>query len=111
MEDFIRHQMGMPSRKEEKKARKRAQREQEAYSNAHNRSRNTYGYNNNSYSRNEPIIPKEYAEDVEFVEIKEFSQTEIPDPPEKKSKWSTFRASHTSIKVERQVEDADFTDI
>lgn len=32
-----------------------------------------------AYTRTGPIIPKEYAEDVDFVEIKEFSSTHIEE--------------------------------
>lgn len=46
--------------------------------------RQTHGRSNSSRestryyrSSEEPIIPKEYAEDVEFVEVKEFQETEI----------------------------------
>lgn len=106
MEDYFRKAMGMPSRKEEQKMRRNY-----ADDNKRN-SRSSRRKNHNSKHPNsdEPIIPKEYAVDVEFTEIKEFSQSEIPDPPKNKSYWSKFSSS-TSVHIDSQVEDADFTEI
>lgn len=53
-----------------------------------------------SYSSG-PIIPKEYAEDVEFVETKEFSQTIISQSPADTRRKETFRE-------ESQVSDAEW---
>lgn len=76
-EDFLRNATGMPPRPGSRKAKKEAS----------ERKRQNSGDNSGSYYRSrrryrqtsgdEPIIPKEYAEDVEFVETKEFSQTTI----------------------------------
>ncbi len=96
-EDAVRRMMGMPSRKEERKARKRAGRERQAADNVYNS-----GQSGRSYSHtNEPIIPKEYAEDVEFVEIRDYSYTR------------TIRsdASGQTIYHESQVEEAQIIEI
>ena len=65
-EDMLRRSMGMPPRSEERKERR------QRYSASPGADRQTA---RNAYSRRRddgPIIPPEYAEDVEFVEIKEF---------------------------------------
>ena len=49
----------------------------------------------------EPIIPKEYAEDVEFVEIKEYSETTI----------ETHKATSSVKYHESQVSDAEWVEI
>ena len=94
MEDNIRRMAGMPTRKEEKKARKRAG----------NQGGRTSGRARRVWS--EPGAPRKqesvftyiraFAEDVEFTEIKEFSH---------ESKTSEIR-----YKVEQQVEDVEFTE-
>lgn len=51
------------------------------------------------YSSSEPLIPKEYAEDVEYTEIRSYSEEiDIDTPPDK-------------IKVENQVSDAEIIEI
>lgn len=92
-EDTIRRMMGMPSRKEEKKAKKRAEKEA-ARSNSN--SRRTH---RNSQSPQSPIIPKEYAEDVEFTEYREFSYKETTVTTDNK----TYHES--------QVEDVEYKEV
>lgn len=94
MEDALRAQMGMPSRKEEKKRRKQQQSRQD-------------NNNNHTTSRNsdEPLIPKEYAEDVEFTEYKEYSSsTTITEETSKDGRTK-------KVTIESQVEDAEFVEI
>ncbi|MDE6754421.1 MAG: hypothetical protein K2J82_07400 [Muribaculaceae bacterium] len=82
-EDFIRNATGMPPRpgsRADKRSRKnkssRSQSsESSSSSGSHSGYRAGYGYGYSSYDTH--IIPPEYAEDVEFTEIKEFSQTDI----------------------------------
>lgn len=83
-EDFLRSAAGMPPRPGSRKAKKEAaNRKNGSYDSAGNN--DSYGYydpyrsrrRSNRYYNDGPIIPKEYAEDVEFVETKEFSQTSI----------------------------------
>ncbi|MDE5975691.1 MAG: hypothetical protein K2G69_03990 [Muribaculaceae bacterium] len=71
-EDFIRQATGMPPR-DKKKHREQPNR---AYGNDSRKQSNTRRRTYSGRSKG-PIIPKEYAEDVEFVEIKEFSQTKF----------------------------------
>lgn len=103
-EDFLRNATGMPPRPGSRKAKKE---EAERKSNDYNDRRyNGYRSRRNSYRQpngDEPIIPKEYAEDVEFVETKEFSQTTID------SSYSSGK-SRTEWH-ESQVSDAEWEEI
>ena len=90
MEDRFRRMAGMPTRKEEKKQRKREARE------GRQRQSEPQG------AHREPIIPKDYAEDVEFVEIKSYSETEI---------IREESADGTETVYENQIEDVEFTEI
>lgn len=101
-EDRMRAAAGMPSRKEEKRRRKAAE--------ASYGSKKTGKWGRNGKSPGKPrhtgpIIPKEYAEDVEFTEVKIFEQTEITGTVTDK----------TGKKVgewhESQIEDAEFVEI
>lgn len=97
-EDYMRAQMGMPPRDRKKERKKEA----------------GAGYGQNSYTgnrrnpyesephRREPIIPKEYAEDVEFTETHSYSETITI---EKDSK------GETKIYKESQVSDAEYIEI
>lgn len=60
--------------------------------------RNPYG---NSGTGNEPLIPKEYAEDVEFIETKDYSSTE--SRINSNVKQESFHES--------QISDAEWTEI
>ncbi|MCM1152218.1 MAG: hypothetical protein NC328_00990 [Muribaculum sp.] len=107
MEDRVRRTFGMPTRKEEEKIRKA---QAEAQRRSREERQHSYGGYNRSqrYSRSSEgrIIPPEYAVDVEYTEIKEFGQTEISSPAQKK-KFSFFRSTRqTACVVEDQVEDA-----
>lgn len=77
-EDFLRTATGMPPRPGSRQAKRESRREN---NNNYRNSSNGYYYRAGRRQRQPepagPIIPKEYAEDVEFVEIKEFSQTTI----------------------------------
>lgn len=69
-EDYIRRATGMPPREKKRKSHKT--RESQG-----NDSRQQTSRRRSNYSGHSPIIPPEYAEDVEFTEIREFSQTDI----------------------------------
>lgn len=101
-EDFLRNATGMPPRPGSRKAKKQAASDNK-----------NAGYNNGgSYYRTRrnhrqpapsgPIIPKEYAEDVEFVETKEFSSSTI----DSSSKGYSRTDYHES-----QVSDAEWVEI
>ena len=101
MEDRFRRMAGMPTRKEEKKMRKEAAKKERkgTASAAGRRSASNAG------CRNEPIIPKDYPEDVEFVEIKSHSEETVVR--------STYDADGNleDIEVEEQIEDVEYTEI
>lgn len=101
MEDRFRRMMGMPTRKEERKAAKQWKKQQQkdgAQASAYGGT--AYGPASRGRSRR-PIIPKEYAEDVEFVEIKEYSSdVEIG-----------IKEDGTTFIKEEQVEDAEYIEI
>lgn len=80
-EDYLRKATGMPPRPGSREERKQQRASQQAYS-SNSRSSEAYSRRTRSQRRprhggKEPIIPPEYAEDVEFVEIKSFSETTI----------------------------------
>ncbi len=81
-EDYIRKATGMPPRPGSREARRQQRATDEA--SRQGKSRGTYANYSSSRRRrtnrvnpNEPLIPKEYAEDVEFVETISYSQTTI----------------------------------
>lgn len=96
MEDRFRHMAGMPSRKEEKRARRR--RSPGSGSASSRQTRNAHP------KSHEPIIPKEYAEDVEFVEYVSYSETTVEEHVEPDG-------SKTRVVTESQIEDAEFVEI
>ena len=107
MEDNMRRMMGMPSRAEEKKARKREEREQR---NDRRRQESEgsrrYGFRNRGRNHNvghpseDLRMMQVYAEDVEFVEIREYS-AEIRFEQDE-------RTGNTRVVYEEQVSDAEF---
>lgn len=109
-EDFLRDAMGMPPRPGSRKDRKqrKAQRERQNargdYYSSGAQSDDRYnrgGYSRSDrYGREESILPKEYAEDVEYVETKDYSSAE-----------SVKSDKDTRIYHESQVSDAEWTEI
>lgn len=53
----------------------------------------------------EPIIPKEYAVDVEFVEVKEFTHTEVAVDKDGNSKI------RKEVRIESQVTDVEWEEV
>ena len=101
-EDFIRRQMGMPSRKEEERMRKGRGTRDKGQEGRGARARRHPGHN----PADGPIIPKEYAVDVEYTEVREYSsETEISGSDGKR------RRKSSEFKEEEQVEDVKFTEI
>lgn len=102
-EDYIRRAAGLPPRPGSRRERRQ---------NARQDSRRTYArkaadqrHTRRNDSRTSPIIPPEYAEDVDFVETVEWSQTTITAESES-SKRRTG-----SFKAESQVSDAEWVEI
>ena len=93
-EDYVRRSMGMPPRDHKKKTT--GYESQEQY--YRRQRRNPFGPDRYT---DEPIIPKEYAEDVEFTETKEFS-----------ADTSRFRSENkVETYHESQISDAEWTDV
>lgn len=74
-EDYIRKAAGLPPRPGSREDRRRRRRQKGADS-SHDESFTFYRspHRENHRDPNEPLIPKEYAEDVEFVETISYSQ-------------------------------------
>ena len=106
MADFLRRQMGMPTEKEQRRAEKEAERREEHERRHGVWSRPPRKANTDMRTGRKPIIPAEYAEDVEFVEIREFRQRSILEEDEASRK----HRRHTVI-TESQVSDVEYTEI
>lgn len=95
-EDYMRASMGMPPRDKHRKSYKKQEQ---------NFSGRDYGTGQGnpytSQSEKEPLIPREYAEDVEFVETKEYSSTTI----------ETHSKGKTKIYHESQISDVEWIEI
>lgn len=94
-EDFIRQATGMPPREKGRRGSS-ASSGHSSYNGAGTRARN------NIKEDGGPIIPKEYAEDVEFVETVEYSETIIGEEHNGESK---------NVKSESQVSDAEYIEV
>ncbi|MDE7346549.1 MAG: hypothetical protein K2N48_07405 [Muribaculaceae bacterium] len=96
-EDYVRRQMGMPPRDRNKS---RSQQGQSYSSSGGYSSQASYHGRRRGYSSG-PLIPKEYAVDVEFTEIHSYS-----------SEQTVASDGHTiHYKVESQVSDAEIIEI
>ena len=103
-EDYVRRQMGMPPRDKNKSSRSR-QRQSNTTSGGYSHG----GFSSESYGgrrrrrgySNGPLIPKEYAVDVEYTEIRSYSSEE------------TIASDGESIRytIESQVSDAEIIEI
>lgn len=102
MEDLFRESMGMPTAKEERRRRKQAEKEARR-NNGFTRQNQEAPSRDPFQQKPDSILPKEYAEDVEFTEYKEYSSSSTI-----KSKSDD---AETEIKVESQVSDVEFTEI
>lgn len=105
-EDFIRKSAGLPPRPRKSGPFRRPKTDDAD-------SPRTYGARRRQAAPRHqgPIIPKEYAVDVEFTEIKEYStQVEINGVEAPRDGWRKKSASQKVI-VESQVSDVEFTEI
>lgn len=104
MEDWGRRQMGMPTRAEEKRARKAREKEEKAKSGKQGGWRERFRQQSTRGRGGDPAadirMMKEYAVDVEYVEIHEYSETIVfeQDKAGKREK----------IVLESQVSDAEY---
>jgi len=97
-EDYLRRATGMPPRPGSRAARKeesrrKADRQDGRRSYRSYRSGGSRGYERDSDG---PIIPREYAEDVEFVETKDYSESTISDDRDGIRKETRYRESQVS---------------
>lgn len=101
-EDYVRAAAGMPPREETGRSRKRSNTASDTGA-----ASSSDGYYSRRrprrHDRNEPLIPKEYAVDVEYVEIKEYSETVAIGPEGKKTETREWHES--------QVTDVEWTEI
>lgn len=106
MEDNMRRMAGMPTRKEEKKARRQARNRQrqgaESFRNAAAGARGGARAGGFRQGRGAISYLQVFAEDVEFTEIKEFSSA--ADTPQS-------AGTKPNYKPEEQVEDAEYWEI
>ena len=101
-EDYMRVSMGMPPRDKKKKNKGSGE---EAPGGAYYQRERRNPFGPERYGR-EPIIPKEYAEDVEFTETVDYSETRINLENKEKSEHKTRERFHES-----QISDAEWTEI
>lgn len=95
-EDYVRSKMGMPPRDRSRGSRRNDSGRQQQRT----RGGNSRGYSRSQYS-DEPLIPKEYAEDVDFTEMHSYSDdTEIASD-----------GKNVKIRQESQVSDAEIIEI
>lgn len=78
-EDFIRNATGMPPRPGSRKARKQARQQSKSQNAADGRFSSGRSRRRQKRYDNGPLIPKEYAEDVEFTETVDYSETTIAE--------------------------------
>lgn len=95
-EDAFRRMMGMPTRGEERKARRKAERAAGAERRSENKRRH-----HRPAREDAAVIMKSVAEDAEFVEIREFEQHSSLDAEDNGKTRRIYR--------EEQVSDAEYT--
>ena len=99
-EDYVRNAMGMPPRDKNKKSRSESR--SHAYTSSGSYSSGASGYRRRGrYYSSGPLIPKEYAVDVEYTEIRSYSSDETIASDGKNVRY----------KVESQVSDAEIIEI
>lgn len=105
-EDNMRRMAGMPTRKEERKAHKRARRRESEGASRFRSAASGSRAHARPGSRQEDAVDylRSFAEDVEFVEIKEFSSDSL-------NGVEPHVAAGGKEVVENQIEDADFEEI
>jgi len=99
-EDLLRRATGMPPRPGSKEAKRQA-RQQSGRASGSESGRGGYsrrrarGRDRGAYGEG-PIIPKEYAEDVEFVETKDYSSDTIETVADNGQRRERYRESQVS---------------
>lgn len=101
IEKFVRNAAGMPPPPKQKKSR--ARRENAGHSAPQGDAyRSRAGYRDRQ--DDEPVIPREYAEDVEFTETVDYSEDRFTDRDGREH-------TSTRIRTESQVSDAEWEEI
>lgn len=103
MEDYLRAATGMPPR-EETRSRKTSSRQSSRENSGGRRTAHS------AYQSSGPLIPREYAVDVEFVETKEYSAT-VEITGEESGGHHKGRRSASRVTIESQVSDVEYTEI
>ncbi len=112
-EDAVRTRMGMPTAKEERRQRRAAEKQARANYASSGGRRSKDGWSHpgpaaqSSQSVGDTIIPREYAEDVEYVEYKEYSSTTTVISEENPATGRT----KTRVVTESQVSDVEYVEI
>lgn len=91
LHDYFLRSMGLQPEKETRKQRKQREQRQREYEGQQAQRRREYS---RQQRNKEPLIPKEYAEDVEFVETKEFSSSS--STIESNDKYTIYHESQIS---------------
>lgn len=98
-EDYVRNAMGMPPRDKNRKSSS-GERRQSYYSSGSYGARSGSRKRGGDYSSG-PLIPKEYAVDVEYTEIRSYSNEQV----------IASDGTRVSYRVESQVSDAEIIEI
>ena len=102
-EDRMRRMAGMPTRKEERQAQKRARRRQKSGAENFRRAASGSRRSHQSPGRAVGSTLQQFAEDVEFTEVKSFSQEINIGVSQEQGK--------ERVVVEEQIEDAEYIEI
>lgn len=106
-EDYVRASMGMPPREKRKRGGKKKDNEDfsgyQSYSSPGGGRERRNPFGPDRYTK-EPIIPKDYAEDVEFTETIDYSEDHLEIKRESSS-------TSSSVDQESQISDAEWTEI
>lgn len=97
-EDYVRSSMGMPPRDKKKRKKEGGF---GGYRSGYDQRERRNPFGADRYT-DEPLIPKEYAEDVEFTETKDYSSSETHTTPSGVKK-ETYNES--------QISDAEWTEV
>lgn len=106
MEDRVRRAMRMPTGKEERKRNREARKAERKNEGRFHHPDEKRSDRNPYHSRPNSILPKEYAEDVEFTEYKEFHSSTTLDET-----LTTKNGEKVTFRIEEQVSDAEYIDI
>lgn len=95
-EDLLRNATGMPPRPGSRKARQQARQQASKQTRQESYGRRRQGFNPYYDNSDGPIIPKEYAEDVEFVETKDYSEDSFETIDENVTESFNYHESQVS---------------